>query len=93
MARWYARQPTLLHPPASSAAPLYRLMPRVWLTDDLRAAIDELRTSPRADVAPGRDLHPFDADSLVLLPEATFQYLMTRVRPATRAYYQGWPTT
>ncbi len=89
MARWYARQPMQLHPVASA----YRLMPGYWITAELRQALTELRATPPSGVALPRDLHPADENGLVLLPEATFEYLMTRVSPAARAHYHTWPTT
>jgi len=94
MARWYAHQAMRLHPEAhDDPARTYRLMPGFWITKDLRAALAALRTTPVPDVAPVRDLHPFDEDGLVLVPEATFRYLLAQLPPATQRYYASWPTT
>lgn len=94
MVRWYLDQPARLQPPDDlDPARTYRLMTLRLMTKDFRAALDGLRAErPRGVVQP-RDLHPMDANGMVLMPEATFQYLLGRVKPETRDRYLRWPTT
>lgn len=106
MARYYAGVPIRLHPlppapapapvPAPGApteAPRFRLIPLGRMHDDLPAALTSLRRERPAGVAPTMDLHPFDENGLVLIPESTFAWLLERVRPATRRRYLAWDTT
>jgi hypothetical protein len=94
MARYYARQPMRLHPDADAlSADSYRLIPLMLLRSDLRRAIAELRRDRPPGVALPRGLHPWDEDGLLLIPEATFVYLLERVDASTRAHYLRWPTT
>jgi hypothetical protein len=94
MARWYARVPTRLRPPRPpDPAHTYRLIAGGLMTPELATALDELRRERPPGVPPTLDLHPFEANGLVLMPEATFEWLLARLPPAARATWTAWTTT
>lgn len=94
MTRWYANQPVRLHPPADlDPWTTYRLIPRNLQKQDLKDTLSRLRAERPAGVIQPRDLHPVDPNGLVLMPEATFQWVLDHLQPATREHYLAWPTT
>ncbi len=90
MARWYARVDARLRPPWVCGDRCYRLMPGAAIRPSLWSALIELRTQPRTGIAPSIDLHPLHPNGLVLLPEATFQYLLANLPPSDRRWYADW---
>jgi hypothetical protein len=90
MARWYARVDARLRPPQACGDRCYRLMPGAAIRPSLWSALIELRTHPLTGIAPSIDLHPLHPNGLVLLPEATFQYLLANLPPSDRRWYSDW---
>lgn len=90
MATWYARIDARLRPPPVCGDRCFRLMPGAEIQTDLWAALVELRAAPVTGIAPPIDLHAWHPNGLVLLPEATFQYLLAHLRPTERRWYSDW---
>lgn len=89
MATWYTRLPTAVHATGDPAR-RWRLMPLAFIGSDtpLSRAIDAARRQP-ALVAP-RGLHPKHHNGLVVMPEATWQWVLTQLPPKPRRYYEAW---
>jgi 4-amino-4-deoxy-L-arabinose transferase-like glycosyltransferase len=90
MATWYARVVTSVRPTAGAPARRWRLMPLAFIGagSPLSRAIDAARAQPQL-VAP-RGLHPEHPNGLVLMPEATWQWVLTQLPPKPRRYYEAW---
>lgn len=91
MATWYTRVRTSVRPTAGTPARRWRLMTLSFIGTDkpMSRALDAARRRPEL-VAP-RGLHPKHHDGLVLLPEATWQWVLTQLPPGPRRYYEAWP--
>jgi hypothetical protein len=94
MVVWYTDADARLRPEPVPAARRWRLLPRARIHPALDAALDRARAHAAATgaIAPPRGLHPTHANGLVLIPEATWQWLMAELPPDVRAHYQRWPT-
>ena len=90
MAVWYARITTSVRPTAGDPAHRYRLMPLAFIGErsPMARAIDAARAQPQL-VAP-RGLHPKHPSGLVLMPEATWRWILTQLAPKPRLYYEAW---
>ncbi len=94
MARYHARQPMRLHPPARlDVERTFRLIPRDSMRLELRAAFSALRAAPMPGVAPLVDLHLLEPNGLVLIPERTWQLVLGRLSAPTRRHHRAWPTS
>lgn len=91
MATWYARVITTVQPIADVSMPSWRLLSRAFIGTDspLSRAIDAARRQPQV-IAP-RGMHRRHRDGLVLMPEATWQWILTQLPEQQRRYYQAWP--
>lgn len=90
MATWYARVATSVRPGAGEPARRWRLMPLAFIGagSPLSRAIDAARAQPR--LVPPRGLHPEHHNGLVLMPEATWQWVLTQLPPKPRRHYEAW---
>lgn len=89
MATWYTRLPTAVHPTGDPAR-RWRLLPLAFIgtSSPLGRAIDAARQRP--ELVPPRGLHPKHHNGLVVMPEATWQWVLTQLPPAPRRYYEAW---
>ena len=46
----------------------------------------------RPDLSPPRGLHPDHPNGLVLVPEATWRWVLDQLPPRVRRYYAAWHT-
>ncbi|MCE9575074.1 MAG: glycosyltransferase family 39 protein [Deltaproteobacteria bacterium] len=92
MAAWFARVPTALDPSTVPAAHRWRLMPLAFVGNG--SPLDRALLAARAQptLVPPRGLHPRHPDGLVLVPEATWEWVLAQLPPKARAYYRAWHT-
>lgn len=90
MATWYSGSPVRLRPEPVPAERRWRLMPMALMSPELARAIDEARA--QAHLTRPRGLHPDHRNGLVIMPEATWQWILDQLPPGPRAHYQRWPT-
>lgn len=92
MAGWYARVHWRLRPDAVPPARRWRLLGgfRIGLGSPLDRALHDARGAP--GVAPPIGLHPSHENGLVLVPEATWEWVLARVPPELADYWRRWPT-
>jgi hypothetical protein len=90
MVAWYTRAAVRLRPEVVPPARRWRLMPLAFIGagSPLAQAIAAARTEPSL-VAP-RSLHPTHVDGLVVMPEATWAWILNRLPPAARRHYEEW---
>jgi hypothetical protein len=95
MVRFYAGVHTRLHvADAPPGAPLYRLFSRrYFMRPSFLTALAELGRAPPPGLVLPVGLHPSLEDGDVIMPEATWQLLRTRLSPADQRYYDAWPTS
>lgn len=92
MVAWYTGAAVALRPDRVPPARRYRLLPRHFIGDS--SALDRLLLDARAEpglVAP-LGVHPRHPNGLVLVTEPTWDWLLARLPPADRAYFEAWPT-
>ena len=89
MATWYARVATAVRPQVPPRH-RWRLMPLAFIGErsPLARALEAARH--QAGVVPPRSLHAWHRDGLVLVTEATWQWLLPQLPPPARAHYQAW---
>lgn len=91
MATWYGHVNTRLRPtPVADESRTYRLLPGAAIRPGLWTALDQLRAHPVTGVAPSIDLHSLHPNGLVLLPENTFQHLISELPEFERQWYKEW---
>jgi hypothetical protein len=93
MAAYYARTPIKLRPERIPPERRWRLMPLAFIgkrTDSLYRLLMSARATPGVDAPLG--LHPRDPNGLVLVPEATWAWIVERLPPKPRRYYGEWHT-
>lgn len=92
MLQWYAHVTISTRPEHVPIERRWRVMPRAFIGRDssLYDALIVIRT--RRDLPPVVGLHPRDANGLVLVPEVTWQYLVTRLPVSDREWFAAWPT-
>jgi len=93
MAAYYARVPVKLNPASVPPARRWRLMPLAFIgrrDDSLYRLLMTARATAGVD-AP-RGLHPRDPNGLVLVPEATWTWIVDRLPPRVRTHYREWHT-
>jgi hypothetical protein len=95
MIRWYADQPAQLRPPADlDPAKTYRLLVGGLMPQpDMPQLLDRLRAERPPGIVQPRDLHPWGVNDMVLVPEATYRWLVDHMNDKLRAYYDKWDTT
>jgi hypothetical protein len=91
MVKWYTRTPARLAPDGVDPALRWRLLPGAHLDRPIRQVIDRARVEPVPGAAP-RSLHSGDRNGLVLIDEATWQWIVAQLPPASRERYESWPT-
>ncbi len=94
MVTWYSGGYARLRPEKVPAARRWRLLPSALISPPLHAAIDAARTQAveEAVVPRPRGLHPRHRNGVVLMPEATWQWILARLSPEARAPYDEWRT-
>jgi hypothetical protein len=90
MATWYGRVITSLRQDAGAPGRRWRLMPLAFIGLDspLAHAIDSARQ--RADLAVPIGLHLNHRNGLVVMPEATWQWILAQLPPGARRIYAAW---
>lgn len=94
MVSWYARVPARLRPEPVPAARRWRLLPLAFtkIGSPLERAIDRARDERPPELTVPMSLHPGHRNGLVLMPESTWDWILARVPPKTRAMLLRWPT-
>jgi len=92
MVAWYSGKPVSLRPEAVPEAQRIRLVPLAFIGagSPLEQAIDDARAAP--GVAPPLGVHPRHEDGLVLIPEATWAWILARLPDRDRRHFARWPT-
>jgi hypothetical protein len=93
MIAWYTRAPVSLRPEAVPYAERVRVVlarSPVHTGFPLEPALDDARREP--SVTPPVSLHPGHRDGFVLVTEPTWDWILARLPPDARAYWQAWPT-
>ncbi len=93
MTAWYTRAPVALRPDRVPYGRRMRLLPLHFIEpgSPLEVAIDAARSDPRV-VDPPIGLHPRHRNGLVLVTEATWDYLLAHVPPGAADYWARWRT-
>jgi len=87
MAVWYTRVEARLRPEPVAPERRWRLIPMAYMSEHLARAIDEVR-----EEQPVISLHRGHPLGLVLLPEATWRAVLSRLPLAERDHYRRWVT-
>jgi hypothetical protein len=92
MVAWYTRADVRLRPEAVPPERRWRLMPLAFIGEGtpLAKALAAARAEP--SLIPPRGLHPRHVDGLVLVPEATWTWVLARLPAAAQRHYAAWPT-
>ncbi|MBP9170660.1 MAG: glycosyltransferase family 39 protein [Kofleriaceae bacterium] len=92
MVVWYARLPVRLRPEPVPPARRWRLLAgnRIGLGSPLDRALRAAHDQPGLVSPIGT--HPRDPSGLVLVPEATWDWVLTQVPPATARHWRAWST-
>jgi hypothetical protein len=92
MAAYYGDVTVRLRPPVVlDPEHTFRLLPGAAIRPGLAAALDQVRVHPVPSLAPAISLHSMHPNGLVLLPEPTFQYIVSGLPTAEQRWYQAWP--
>ena len=92
MTRYYTGTKTRLRPERVPSALRWRMIPLALVRPSLRHAIDRSRIEKPPGISPPIGLHPYDPDGLVLMPEATWRWILERLPPKDQQHYRLWPT-
>lgn len=92
MAAWYARVPVRLRPDPVPPARRWRLLAGnlIQLGSPLDDALRAARAQP--SLAPPIALHPRDPDGLIVVPEATWDWVLDQLPARLAAYWRAWHT-
>lgn len=92
MAAWYARVPVRLRPEPVPPARRWRLLAGnlIGLGSPLDKALRAARAAP--GLPPPIGLHARDPDGLVVVPEATWDWVVARLPPPAARYWRAWHT-
>lgn len=92
MVAWYARDPIRLRADAVPRERRWRLMPLAFIGagSPLDDALMAARREP--SLAPPIGLHPRHPNGLVLVREATWEWILDRLPPGARDHFASWPT-
>ena len=93
MVTWYTGRPAVLRPDSIAPERRWRLLPDWYRSDPLDRAVREARATRWGEkkMRP-RDLHPRHRDALILVPEATWQVMLSSLPERLRKHYARWPT-
>jgi hypothetical protein len=92
MVAWYTRDPVRLRPDAVPPERRWRLMPLAFIGEGTPLAKGLAAARAEPSLVPPRGLHPRHVDGLVLVPEATWAWVLARLPPAAARHYAAWPT-
>ncbi len=89
---WYTRAKVSLSPDRVPRDQRIRLMPLsfIGMGSPLEAAIERARRQP--GIEPPIGVHPLDPNGLVLVTEATWEWLLDQLPPKAHAHWSRWPT-
>lgn len=92
MVAWYARLPVRLRPDPVPAPRRWRLLAGnvIGLGSALDRALRAAHDQP--GMVPPLGLHPRDPSGLVLVPDATWAWVLTQVPEPMARYWRRWPT-
>ncbi len=91
MVAWYTRAKVSIRPDSVPIDERWRLLPLAWIEagSDLDRALLAVRA--RSELPPVLGLHSRHPNGLVLVPEVTWQYVLSVLPPSARTYYASWP--
>jgi hypothetical protein len=92
MATWYTRRPFVLRPERAAPARRWRLMTRAFIGEGTSLYRLLLAARREPALAPPRGTHPGDPNGLVIVPEATWQWILERLPPVPQRHYSEWHT-
>ena len=92
MVTWHTGNDAVLRPESAPAEKRWRLLPLNLMSPPLRQAIDDIRAEAPPGVVLPRGLHPRHRNGLVVMPEATWQWIFRKLPEIDRDYYERWPT-
>ncbi len=92
MYSWYTGRPARTRPEPVPHDRRWRLLPSRLIHRELHAALDRMRAERPPGLTLPRGLHPRHRNGVVLVPEASWDWLMARVSPPVRVIYQRWQT-
>ena len=93
MTAWYTHRAVNLRPEAAPAAHRWRLLPKAYIGDNSPLDRALLAARAQASLAPPIGTHAMMANGLVVVPEATWVWVLSQLPPTARAYYERWPTS
>ena len=91
-AAWFARVPVRLRPESVPPARRWRMIPLgiIGFNSPLDQALRDARREP--GLAPPIGLHPGHPNGLVLVPEATWEWVLGRLPPKAQRWWREWHT-
>jgi len=92
MVTWYTRAHARLRPESVPEERRWRLLPSAHMSPALHRAIDRARSDPPPGIPRPRGLHPRHRNGVVLMPEATWQWILRQLPAKQRAHYEKWKT-
>lgn len=89
---WFARVPLRLRPERVAPDRRWRMIPLGIIGKDspLDRALLDARAHP--ELAPPIGLHPLHPNGLVLVPEATWEWVLTQLPPRPQQWWREWHT-
>jgi hypothetical protein len=94
MVAWYTRARVSLDPARVPASERVRLMPGAFIgladNSPLGIALDRARAEP--SVTPPIGVHPRHRNGLVLVTEATWEWVLAQLPDGARQWFAAWPT-
>ncbi|HSS00625.1 MAG TPA: hypothetical protein VLM79_26380, partial [Kofleriaceae bacterium] len=92
MVAWYTRAPIAIRPERIPRDQRMRLLPLHFIGEG--SALDRTLTAARAEpsLSPPIGLHPRHPNGLVLVPEATWDWILAHLPAADRVHFARWPT-
>jgi hypothetical protein len=92
MVTWYTGADARLRPEPVPAERRWRLLPGRMIDPALAEAIDRARREAPAELPRPWGLHPNHRNGLVLMPEATWRWVLEQTPAPVRAHYERWVT-
>lgn len=92
MVTWYTGVPHRQRPESVARERRYRVMPLAFI--GAGSPLDEALMAARKEpaIAPPIGTHPRHPNGLVLVAEPTWEWILARLPPQAREYYERWPT-
>jgi hypothetical protein len=89
---WFARVPMRLRPESVPPARRWRMLPLglIGWKSPLDQALRDARGQPQ--LVPPIGVHPGHPNGLVLVPEATWEWVLTRLPPRSQTWWREWHT-